>query len=94
MSENAKKYPHCVFAFSAICGWRGWNAALVWRNKNYRSNRNYSDNSDYRGNRSFRIIFVNTHCEWVFLRSLLDGLLACRLLAGCCWVVHNESGCF
>jgi hypothetical protein len=24
---------------------------------------------------------VNTHCECVFLRSLLDGLLACRLLA-------------
>ena len=76
MSENAKKYPHCVFAFSAICGWRGRNAALVWRNKNYKSNRNYSNNSDYRGNRSYKIIFVNTHCEWVLGMTVY-------LLAGC-----------
>ena len=28
----------------------------------------------------------NTHSRCVFLRSLLDCLLACRLFEGCCWV--------
>lgn len=36
----------------------------------------------------------NTHSRCVFLRSLLDCLLACRLLAGCLRVVHTVSGGF
>jgi hypothetical protein len=36
---------------------------------------------------------VNTHCECVFLRSLLDGLLACRLLAPKEWFRLKNTHC-
>lgn len=36
---------------------------------------------------------VNTHCECVFLRSLLDGLLACRLLAPKEWFWLKNTHC-
>ena len=41
---------------------------------------------------SLRRLAKNTHSRCVFLLSLLDGLLACRLLEGCCGVVHTVSG--
>ena len=36
---------------------------------------------------------MNTHCECVFLRSLLDGLLACRLLAPKEWFRLKNTHC-
>ena len=36
--------------------------------------------------------FQKKYTLWVGIEN--DCLLACRLLAGCCWVVHNESGYF
>ena len=41
---------------------------------------------------SLRRLAKNTHSRCVFLLSLLDGLLACRLLEGVSGVVHTVSG--
>lgn len=60
----------------------GGDGTLRWSGGIKRSDRNYRDNSDYRGNRSYRIIFVNTHCEWVLAMTVCLLAVCFRVAVG------------